>query len=127
MGAVGDIFFAAYLLGCLPNITCPVSQDHKYDQNTKLERKRLWYVVWQSKHTPKPSSNLGGLKTNRNMEIVTAKTEISEGLHTVHFDATIKFNESHLAYRPPTQPAYVGPPSAEIDNNWKNLLGGKIN
>ena len=61
------------------------------------------------------------------MEIVTAKTEISEGLHTVRFDATIKFNESHLAYRPPTQPAYVGPPSAEIDNNWKNLLGGKIN
>ncbi|KAK0755791.1 hypothetical protein N5P37_011665 [Trichoderma harzianum] len=57
------------------------------------------------------------------MKKVAAKADISAGLHTVRFDATIKFNDSHLAYRPPTEPAYVGQPSAEIDNNWENLLG----
>jgi hypothetical protein len=57
---------------------------------------------------------------------VTAKEDIRAGLHTIRFDATIKFNNSHLAYRPPTQPAYVGQPSAEIDKNWENLLGGTI-
>ncbi|KAL6824666.1 hypothetical protein J3E69DRAFT_367122 [Trichoderma sp. SZMC 28015] len=57
------------------------------------------------------------------MKKVAAKADISAGLHTVRFDATIKFNDSHLAYRPPTEPAYVGQPSPEIDNNWENLLG----
>ncbi|PKK41770.1 hypothetical protein CI102_12571 [Trichoderma harzianum] len=59
----------------------------------------------------------------RESDFVAAKADISAGLHTVRFDATIKFNDSHLAYRPPTEPAYVGQPSAEIDNNWENLLG----
>jgi hypothetical protein len=56
----------------------------------------------------------------------TAKREISSRLRTVHFDATLKFNESHLVYRPITQPAYVGTPTEAIDNAWKSLMGGKI-
>lgn len=44
----------------------------------------------------------------------------------VQFDATLKYNTSHKLYRPVTDPPYVGPPSAEIDDSWKALLGGEI-
>lgn len=43
----------------------------------------------------------------------------------MQFDSTLRFNDKHELYRPITDPAYVGTPSAEIDANWEQLVGGK--
>lgn len=42
------------------------------------------------------------------------------------FDATLKYTESHQVYRPVTNPAYVEPPTPEIDAAWKELLGSQF-
>ncbi|KAM4063786.1 hypothetical protein HRG_012516 [Hirsutella rhossiliensis] len=53
----------------------------------------------------------------------TAKKEIAPALQPRRFEATLKYNESHMLYRPVTYPQYVGDPSPEIDKAWDELVG----
>lgn len=45
----------------------------------------------------------------------------------VQFTAALKFNASHLLYRPIdlTKPQYVGVPTPELDAAWEDLIGGE--
>ncbi|KAL2196652.1 hypothetical protein P885DRAFT_77774 [Corynascus similis CBS 632.67] len=59
----------------------------------------------------------------RPYELKAATRELPEKYHNVQFDATLRYNESHLLYRPITDPPYVGDPSPEIDAAWEGLMG----
>ncbi|OTA60729.1 hypothetical protein K449DRAFT_423275 [Hypoxylon sp. EC38] len=56
-------------------------------------------------------------------EFKPATRDLPENYHNVRFDAALRYNESHLLYRPVTDPPYVGDPSPEIDAAWENLMG----
>ncbi|KAI1331846.1 hypothetical protein F5Y16DRAFT_422257 [Xylariaceae sp. FL0255] len=54
----------------------------------------------------------------------SVKEELQPGLHDIQYNATLKYNSSHLLYRPPTEPSYVGTPTPEMDAEWDKLEAG---
>ena len=60
-----------------------------------------------------------------NKKTGTAKKDIPPIYHTYQFQGGLVYNETHELYVQHSDPTYVGPPSAEIDRAWKDIVSRK--